>query len=106
MATEITLTSDGSQRFSTVIDGVSYGFRISYNTRMSIWTCSISTEGTDIVNGIGLLGGVDIVNQFTFALKYLFTVNLDNPTVDAGPDNLGIDVKLFKLTESEVLSLG
>lgn len=106
MAIEIALTSDGSQKFSTVIDGTSYGFRLSYNTRMGIWTCSISVEGVDIVNGIGLLGGVDILNQFTFSLKYMFTINLDNSNVDAGPDNLGTGVRLFKLTEFEVLSLG
>lgn len=106
MASEIILTSDGSQQFSTVLDGVSYTFNVSYNTRMNIWTCTISTGGNVIVSGVVLVGGVDILNQFTFNLKYMFVVNLDNPTIDAGANNLGTDVKLFKLTEAEVLSIG
>jgi hypothetical protein len=106
MALEIVLTSDGSQKFSTVLEGVSYNFKVSYNTRMNVWTCDISTGDTTIVNGVVLVGGVDILNQFTFSLKFLFVVNLDNPILDADSDNLGIEVMLFKLTEDEVFSIG
>tara|TARA_R110000744_G_scaffold48819_1_gene106337 strand:+ start:513 stop:833 length:321 start_codon:yes stop_codon:yes gene_type:complete len=105
MAIEIKITSDGSQRFSTVLDGKSYTFNISYNRRMNIWTCTISSDGIILVSGVTLVGGVDILNQFTFSLKYLFIVNLDDPTTDANGETLGIDVRLFKLTESEVASI-
>ncbi len=106
MAIEIILTSDGSQTFSTVLDGTSYSFDVSYNIRMGVWVCDISASGVTLVKGVTLVGGVDILNQYTFELGYLFVVNVDNPTKDAIPDNLGIDVKLFKLTEEEVVSLG
>lgn len=105
MAVEIALTSDGGQKFSTVIEGASYGFLVSYNARMEIWTCTISQNEVDIANGIVLLGGVDILNQYTFSLNNMYVVNIDNPTQDANGNNLGTDVRLFKLTDSEVLDL-
>ncbi len=106
MAQEIVLTSDGSQNFTIVLDAVTYSFNVSFNTRVGVWTANISREGVELANGITLVGGVDIVQQYTFILKNLFIVNLDNPKVDATEDSLGTDVKLFKLTDAEVASGG
>ena len=106
MAREILLTSDGSQNFSTVLDGVTYEFNISYNIRIGVWTANISVDGIDLVNGVVLVGGVDIVTQFTFDLKNLYMVNVNNPNLDANAENLGTDVKLFKLSDDEVASIG
>ena len=96
MTQEIVLTSDGSQTFNVVLDGVNYLFEVKFNTRMEYWTANISSEGIEIVNGIGLLGGVDIVQQLTDALKNLFIVNIDESKIDATDENLGTSVKLFK----------
>ena len=106
MAQEIILTSDGSQTFTIVLDGVNYSFTVSFNTRMGVWRANIATEGVILANGVTLVGGVDIVKQYTFILENLFMVNLNDPKVDATGDNLGTDVKLFKLTPEEVLSGG
>lgn len=106
MPEEITLTSDGSQTFSTVLDGITYDFIINYNTRLNLWTFNLISEGLQLVNGVALLGGVDIVKQYTFSLKNLYSVNIDNPTIDAIESNLGTEVKLYKLTQSEVDTLG
>lgn len=105
MASEIPLGSEGSQLFTIVIEGITYTFEVSYNTRLAIWTANISYSG-GVVNGLGLLGGVDIINQIPFDLKNLYTVNLDNPNIDASPDDLGEAVKLYNLTDEEVVSLG
>jgi len=102
MAQEIILTSDGSQKFTIILDGINYSFNVMYNTRIGIWTANISTEGVELVNGIALVGGVDIVKQFTFALKNLYIVNLNDPKIDATKENLGTDVKLYKLNVAEV----
>jgi len=106
MADEILLTSDGSQTFSIALDEVIYNFKVSYNTRAGVWATNISTNGVELVNGVVLVGGVDLLRQFTFILQNLFVVNLSNPLLDAGPDNLGTDVKLFKLSDDEVDTLG
>lgn len=106
MAVEITLTPDGSQIFSTNIEGITYKFKVSFNRRMNLWVASISQGSISLVNGIGLVGGVNILKQYTLSLDYIFIVNLDNSDIDASADNLGISVKMFKLSEEEVGSIG
>lgn len=106
MAQEILLTSDGSQQFNIVIDGVNYTFTVSYNTRLGIWSAHIASDGVELVNGAALVGGVDIVKQFTFILKNLYIVDLNGTNLDATNSNLGTDVKLFKLTNDEAATLG
>lgn len=106
MAQEILLTSDGSQKFTIVLGGVNYSFKVSYNTRMGAWRANIATEGTQLANGVTLVGGVDIVQQYPFILKNLFMVNLNNPNIDATGDNLGTDAKLYQLTDAEVAAGG
>ncbi len=106
MAQEIVLTSDGSQKFTIVLDGVNYSFNVSFNTRMQVWRANIATEGVTLANGVTLVGGVDILKQYTFILENFFMVNLNDPKIDATADNLGTDVKLFKLSDAEVLAGG
>lgn len=106
MAQEITLTTDGSQTFSVVLDGATYVFVVSYNYRWGVWTANISSEGVELVNGVALVGGTDIVSQFTFALKNLFMSDLTGQKLDATGDNLGTDVRLYKLTDAEVAANG
>ena len=106
MAQEILLTSNGSQRFNVVIEGANYVFLIAYNTRAGIWSATISSEGVELVSGVALVGGVDILKQFTFILKNLYMVDLNGTRLDATSENLGSDAKLFKLTTAEGDSLG
>ena len=106
MAVEITLTPDGSQTFSTNIEGVTYKFKVSFNRRMNLWVASISQDSISLVNGIGLVGGVNILKQYPLSLDNIFIVNLDDSDIDASSDNLGISVKLFKLSQEEVDSIG
>lgn len=102
MAKEIRLTTDGAQKFSTVLNGVTYEFNVNYNTRYGVWFMDITLAGSVLSSGIALLSGIDIVRQFTYALKNLFVVNIDNPNLDANANNLGTESKLFQITDLEI----
>lgn len=106
MAVEIPLTSDGSQKLSTVLNNITYQLEVSYNTRVGVWTMNISRDGNELVNGIVLVGGVDILRQFTLAIENLYVVNTTNPNQDADGNNLGTDVGVFLLTEEEISEIG
>lgn len=54
------------------------------------------------MNGVSLLGGVDILKQYNIPIENAYIVNLDMPNEDATKDNLGIVAKLFILTDEEV----
>lgn len=99
---EIPLTSSPEQEFSISISGDVYDCRIVLNSRTGIWTISFAQNGTDILNGIALVGGVDTLRQFNIPITNAYVVNLENPNQDPTKTNLGTVAKLFILTDAEV----
>jgi len=105
MTLQIPITNEGAQSFRTTLQGNTYQFFISYNSRMEIWYMDIALNNVPLASGIALLGGTDLVGQYAIDLKNLYAVNIDNPTTDATADNLGEEVLLVKLTDVEVTSI-
>lgn len=102
---EIPLNTNPEQIFNITIDDIKYDMRVIYNSRLESWSVDISQNGTALVSGVELLGGVDILGQYNFDLKNMFTVNIFDGKTDAKIDTLGIENKLFVLTDDEVLAL-
>lgn len=106
---EIPLTSDSAQRFSMNLGGITYSFRVIYNTRanpdLGVWAMDIASGGVDLANGVALVGGSDLMSPYNLELKNLYMVNLTGSTADANASNLGTDVRLFQLTDEEVASV-
>ncbi len=101
---EIPLNSNPEQLFSITIEGNAYDCRVILNSRTGIWSISFSQSGTDIINGISLLGGIDILKQYNIPINNIYVVNLDQSNQDPGKDNLGTIAKLFILTDEEIPS--
>lgn len=101
---EIPLNSNPEQLFSITLDGSTYDCRVILNSRTSVWSISFSQSGVNIVNGIALLGGVDILNQYNIPIENMYIVNLNNSSEEASKTNLGTIAKLFVLTDTEVSS--
>lgn len=99
---EIPLTASPEQIFSILISDNVYDIRVILNSRTGVWSISFAQNGTDILNGIALVGGVDILNQFNIPITNAYVINLENPTLDPNKTNLGIVAKLFILTDDEV----
>lgn len=99
---EIPLNSSFEQLFSIVISGNTYDCRVSYNHRAGIWVMSFRQGDTSIVEGIPLVGGVDLLKHHDIDISNIFAVNVENPNEDAGADNLGTSVRLFVLTDEEI----
>lgn len=99
---EIPLNSSPEQLFSITLSGQTYDCRVILNSRTGVWNISFSQSGTDIVNGVSLLGGVDILKQYNIPIENAYVVNLDEPNEDPSKDNLGTVAKLFILTDEEV----
>lgn len=102
---EIPLTSDGEQKFSITLEGITYEFRVIYNTRLNLWAADISTGGSAIANGVALVGGKDLVEQYDIPLRNIYAINTTGSNEDANANNLGTDVRLFQLTDEEVTSV-
>ncbi len=99
---EIPLTSSPEQLFNVVLNGNKYDVRVILNSRTGTWTMSLSRGGVDIVNGIALLAGVDIFEQYNLRLGNAYIVNLENSRLDPSKSGLGTSSRLFILEEGEV----
>lgn len=102
---EIPLTSSPEQLFSITLDGNNYDCRVMLNSRWSTWSISFSQSNVDIINGVPLLGGIDIMGQYNIPISDMYVVNLDNPRKDPSKTNLGTSAKLFIVTDAEVTSV-
>ena len=100
---EIPLNSNPEQLFSITLDGETYDVRIVLSSRTGIWSISFTQNGTTIIDGIAILGGINLLEQYNLPIDNMYLVNLDNPSLDPDKENLGIVAKLFLLTEEEVL---
>ena len=99
---EIPLTSAPEQLLTVTIRGNTYDCRVKINSRSGVWSISFSQFGVDIVNGVPLLAGIDILKQHNLPIDNAYVVNLDDPKLDPSSDNLGVSSKLFILTDEEV----
>lgn len=99
---EIPLNNSPEQLFSIVINDEAYDCRVILNSRAAAWSISFSQNDIDIVDGISLVGGVGITDQYNIGIENAFVVNLDELNLDPTVDNLGTVAKLFILTDEEV----
>ena len=99
---EIPLNSSPEQLFSSTLNGETYDIRVVLNSRTGIWSISFAQNGEDIINGVAILGGIDILQQYNLLINNIYLVNLDNASQDPSKNNLGIVAKLFILTEEEL----
>lgn len=101
---EIPLTSDPEQLFSIVLNEESYDIRVILNSRTGIWTISFSQNNIDIIIGVSLLSGIDILKQYNIPIENMYVINLNNSNLDPNKENLGVTAKLFILTDTEISS--
>ena len=101
---EVPLNSNPEQLFSITLDGNTYDCRVMINSRTGVWSISFSQSGVAILNGVSLLGGIDILKQYNIPIENAYVVNLNQTNQDPTSDNLGAIAKLFILTEAEVTS--
>lgn len=99
---EIPLTSDPEQLFDITLNGELYSCRVVLASRTGIWTISFYQNDIAIAEGISLLGGVDLTQQYNIPITNLYMVNLSNNSLDPSKDNFGTNSKLFILTDSEI----
>ena len=71
---EIPLTADPKQLFSITLSEATYDVTVELNSRQGIWYISFAQGGTDIANGIAIVGGVDIVKQHNIPITNMNVV--------------------------------
>ena len=86
-----------------MINGVNYRMRVMVNSRDSQWSLDLSSGGVDLVNGVAMVGGVDIFKQYPhIEIKNAYIVNTENPREDPTPENLGTYSKFVIFSDEEI----
>lgn len=97
---EIPLRNDIFQySFTKELEGIVYSFRIRYNLRIDSWILDF----IDVVNGIRLAGGQDLLKQFHHLLVPpgdLRIIDLDGMNTEPNKTNIG-DRVILEYTETE-----
>jgi hypothetical protein len=103
---EIPLTSQPEQIFQLSRPEGLHEFRIVANSRLEKWNLSIyrleNGVRVPLITGIGLMGGVNIVQQYpSLPWKELYVLNLDEKE-DPTLEDLGTVNRLIELEEIDV----
>lgn len=84
--------------FSKELEGIVYNFRLKYNLRANSWALDI----VDIINGIRLAGGQDLLKQFhhlDVPPGRLEVIDLDGKFQEPNKTNIG-DRVILQYTEA------
>lgn len=98
---EVIIGDQLRQVFTSTLLSVNYDFEGSFNTRNSVWTINISSQGESIINGLSLVCGTERMKALPrIPITGMWLVPLvDN--VDPTVANLYTDYKLVVLSEEE-----
>ena len=99
---EIPLSNSPSQSLSVNHEDVVYDLRVLFNSRTRLWEMDIASNSVDLVSGVGLVSGVDILAAYTLNLRNLFVINLEDPIGDPTIDSMGSGAKLIVFTDAEL----
>lgn len=99
---EIPVNSVSFQIFNIVIEGINYECEVAYASREAVWRLSFYQNNIPVINGVTLVGGVDVLKQYLIDIENLYAINLQNSSEDATLENLGTIVRIFQLDEIEL----
>ena len=93
--------TNSQQQLSIALGGTIYTLTVYWNTQSNVWTLDIAdSAGKDIVLGIALVTGCDLLGQYAYlGLGGSLVVQTDfDPTLPPTYDNLGINGNLYFVT--------
>lgn len=87
---EIPLRS-GSQKFITTLNGKAYQLRLIWRAPVGWFLDIAKTDTTPLVNGIAVVTGVNLIQQYQHLIKgelWVYTEGLENPDYQSVGDTL------------------
>lgn len=99
---EFTITDNARQQFSTILDGRRVTIELWYAPASDRWSMSLAMDGENVLSGIRVVGGVDLLKPFNLGIGVLFVWSPAGLTAP-GRDDLPLgNVRFFSATQEEV----
>lgn len=106
MILEIPFSNDPSQSFVTQLDDKKYIFDARFNDRSGVWTMDITDDSSKLplIQSVPLLLGAELLEPYNLGIGRMIVIDTSNRGVDAGFNDLGDRVKVYWVSNDEVLA--
>jgi hypothetical protein len=101
MASFIPITLAPSSEFDIPLEDGDFLITVRWMGISGSWVIDIEKEGVVLIDGLRLVLGTDLVSQFNFGIGIWVMLDLTNTGEDATRNNLGTNIKLLYIPESE-----
>ena len=91
-----------SQSFNITLEGQSIDFSIIWNSRGNYFSANLSRDGEELINGLVLKTGVQLLEPYNFNIGGLFVINATGNKQEMTINNVNTDTFLFHFTEEEL----
>ncbi len=105
MIAELPFSSDPAQKFTSQLGDAKYTIEAKYNDRSGVWTFDLY-DGTSqqlMVASVPMVLGQDLLEPYNFGIGRIICIDTSKQGVEAGPNDLGVRVKVYWFSEDEVL---
>lgn len=98
----IPLSKNYSAIFTIELESEIYQFRTLFNSRAGNWSFDLFRDDVEIVSGVSMILGSNIIAQYNFDIGVLLMVDLERTFLDATAFDIGERVVLVHTTEEEI----
>jgi len=97
----IPVTNEPSSRFNISLEDGDFDVRLNFNGTTATWSMDLSNNGVPIISGLTLVTGTDIVRGYNLNIGSWVMIDLTNSGIDPDINNLGVQLILYYIPESE-----
>ncbi len=105
---QIIITSDASQKFTTLLGDNEYSLTIWWSDVGGCWYISIyDAQGNGVIEGARLLPGIPVFGKLvTSFVGNIYPIALSGSIANIGRNDWGVAYNLYYLTPQEIASIG
>lgn len=103
MILTLPFTADPARECVTQLGAVKYILTTRYNDRIGVWALTIADFVTQavILDSLALVLGTDLLAAYSLGIGSIVVNDEDGTGLDAGPDDLGVRVKVYWFSPDE-----
>jgi hypothetical protein len=92
------------QSVTVQLGSAKYRFKTQFNSRSGVWTFDLyDAADRMMIASVALVLGQDLLEPYNFGIGRIVCIDTSKQGVEAGPNDLGVRVKVYWVSEDEVL---
>lgn len=93
------------QSVTVQLGSAKYRFKTQFNSRSGVWTLDLYDGASQqlMVASVPMVLGQDLLEPYNFGIGRIVCIDTSKQGAEAGPNDLGVRVKVYWVSEDEVL---